>query len=333
MWKTIVRRFLILIPQLMALSVLIFILAAVMPGDALRGRIPHDSPPGMLAELREMHGLNDPWHVQYARWMRNVIVERDFGNSLAHGGRPVMDVVSGRIGNTVRLSLLTTLFTYMLAIPLGLLAGRKHGRPVDKGIMLYTFVALSMPTAVLAVINLLVFGFGVQFQQFGFVVNTGIFPVTGSIDARVVAGTAAAFFSRLHHLILPAITLASISTIGIIYFLRSEIIDYETSDFVTTARSKGVPENKIYRNHILRNAFLPVASGMGGIVAGLFGGSVFIETVFSYPGMGELFLTSLVGRDFPVVNMLVMFFAVLSVISMLISDIIITVVDPRIRIK
>ncbi|MCL2285264.1 MAG: ABC transporter permease [Firmicutes bacterium] len=334
MWKTIVRRFLIMIPQLLALSVLIFLLASVMPGDALRGRITPDMSPAILEELRERHGLNDPWYVQYGRWMRALILERDFGTSTRHN-RPVMDIVGDRIGNTVRLSALTTLFTYLLAIPLGLLAGRKHGRPVDKVIMLYTFIALSMPTVVLAIINLLIFGFGTNFALFGFAIgrDIAIFPVTGSVDPRATAGTIGYFISRLHHLILPAFTLASISTIGIIYFLRSEIIDYETSDFVTTARSKGVPEKKIYKNHVLRNAFLPVAGGMGGIIAGLFSGSIFIETIFSYPGMGELFLTAITDRDFPVVNMLIMFFAVLSVISMLVSDIIITIVDPRIRIK
>jgi len=335
MWKTIVRRFIILIPQLVILSLFIFMLAEAMPGDALRGRVPPDSPPQMLEELRELYGLNDPWYVQYGRWVRSVVVERDFGRSIAHGGRPVMDVVQGRIGNTVRLSLLTTLFTYMIAIPLGILAGRKRGKPIDRGIMIYTFVALSMPTVVLAVINLLIWGFGVTvpIPLTPYEINTGIFPVTGSVDARAVAGTLAYYWSRIQHLILPAITLASISTVGIIYFLRSEIIDYETSDFVITARSKGVPEKNIYRHHILRNAILPIAGGMGGIISGLFGGSVFIETVFSYPGMGELFLSSIVGRDFPVVNMLTMFFAVLLVVSVLVSDIIITIVDPRIRIK
>ena len=331
-WKTIARRFLILIPQLLALSVLIFGLAALMPGDALRGLVTPDTPPAVLEQLREHHGLNDPWYVQYGRWMRSVIIERDFGNSILHN-RPVTDIVAGRIMNTVRLSMLTTFFTYLIAIPLGLLAGRKHGRPVDKMIMLYTFVALSMPTIVLSLINLLIFGFGHDIQIGGYIINFGIFPTGGSVDPRAIAGTVGYFFSRVQHLILPAITLASISTIGIIYFLRSEIIDYETSDFVLTARSKGVPEKKIYSGHILRNAFLPIAGSMGGIVVGLFGGSIFIETVFSYPGMGELFIGSITSRDFPVVNMLVMFYAVLSAVSMLISDILITVVDPRIRIK
>ena len=332
MWKTIVRRLLIMIPQLLVLSVLIFFLAHLMPGDALRGRVTPDMPPGMLQELREFHGLNDPWYVQYIRWMRALVFERDFGSSLSHN-RPVVDVVGDRLRNTVRLSALTTLFTYMLAIPLGILAGRKNGKTVDKVIMLYTFIALSMPTVVLAIINLLLFGFGHDFNIFGFTLNMGIFPQTGSVCPQAVHGTMGFHLSRLHHLVLPAFTLASISTVGIIYFLRSEIIDYEGSDFVTTARAKGVPEKDLYTGHILRNAFLPVAGGMGSIIAGLFAGSIFIEMIFSYPGMGNLFLTSITGRDFPVVNMLVMFFAVLSVVSMLVSDIILTIVDPRIRIK
>ena len=332
MWKTIVRRFLIMIPQLLVLSILIFILANLMPGDAIRGMVGPDTPPELIDHLREIHGLNDPWYIQYVRWMQNLIIHQDFGNSITFG-RPVTDIVAGRMMNTVRLSALTTLFTYIIAIPLGLLAGRKNGKTVDKGIMLYIFIALSMPTVVLALVNLWLFGFGVDVSIFGFAFNTGIFPQTGSVDARAVAGTAEYFFSRMRHLILPAITLASISTTGIIYFLRSEIIDYENSDFVLTARSKGVPEKNIYKNHILRNAFLPIAGGMGGIIAGLFGGSIFLETIFSYPGMGDLFITSIVGRDFPVVNMLIVFYAVLSVVSMLLSDIIITIVDPRIRIK
>jgi len=334
MWKTIVRRLLIMIPQLIILSLIIFILADIMPGDALRGTITPDMSPAVVAEMRARHGLDDPWPVQYARWIRAMFVDRDFGSSILHNNIPVWDVVGFRMANTVRLSALTTLFLYAIAIPLGLLAGRKHGKAVDKVIMFYTFVALSMPTIVLSLINLLLFGFGRDITIGNFIINFGIFPTHGSIEPMAAAaGGLAAFFSRLQHLILPALTAAVLGTITIIYFLRSEIIDYETSDFVTTARSKGVPEKRIYTGHILRNAFLPIAGTLGGVVTALFTGSIFIELIFSYPGMGQLFIQSIQGRDFPVVNILVMFFAVLSVVSMLLSDIIITIVDPRIRIK
>jgi len=189
-------------------------------------------------------------------------------------------------------------------------------------IMIYTFIALSMPTVVFAVVNILFFGF-----------NLDWFPTQGSVDVTLATGSFAYIISRVHHLILPAVTLALISTVAIIYYLRSEIIDYETSDFVLTARSKGATENKIYTNHILRNAFLPIASTIGFVITGLFTGSVFIETTFGYPGMGELFISSIVSRDFPVANTLVMFYAVLTVVAIALSDIIISIIDPRIRIK
>ena len=320
MWKTIVRRFLILIPQLILLSLLIFLLAHIMPGDALRGLITPDMSPDLVARLREYHGLDDPWYIQYFNWLRRIFLHGDFGTSVTFS-RPVLDVIGETMMNTVRLSALTAVFTYIIAIPLGLLAGRRHDTGIDRAVMIYTFIALSIPTVVFAIVNILIYAF-----------NLGIFPHTGSLDVTV-RGTWNIFISRIHHLILPALTLAFLSTISIIYFLRSEIIDYETSDFVLTARAKGVPEKKIYSGHIMRNAFLPIGSTIGLVITGLFSGSVFIETTFNYPGMGQLFINSISGRDFPVANTLVMFYAVMTVLGITLSDIIITIIDPRIRIK
>lgn len=322
MWKTIFRRFLILIPQLAALSILIFFLGHLMPGEPLR----HLAGPGMTAEqlegIREARGLNDPWYIQYVRWMRGIFTEFDFGNSLTQM-RPATEVIGDRVFNTMRLSFLTTIFTYLIAIPLGIIAARKKDTAIDKGIMIYTFVALSMPTIVFGLINLLIFGF-----------NLGWFPTLGSVNnAADAAGGLTRFFSQMHHAVLPALTLALISTTGIIYFLRSEIIENDASDFVTTARSKGVPENRVYTRHILRNALLPVAGSFGSIFAGLFMGSIFIERVFAFSGMGDLFISSIMGQDWTVANTLILFYAVLIVISMLLTDILITIIDPRIRIK
>ena len=134
-------------------------------------------------------------------------------------------------------------------------------------------------------------------------------------------------------MVLPVLTGGFLYTVGTIQFLRSEIIDYENSDFVVTARSKGVPERKVYSRHIFRNSLLPVASSMGYDIAFMITGSIFIEQVFSYPGMGRLFLESITRRDFAVVNALIMLFAILTVVGTLLSDIIMSLVDPRIRIK
>jgi len=322
MWKTIIRRLLILIPQIFILSILIFLLAQLMPGDALRGMMdPATHTVEDLYQMRYDLGLLDPWYIQYFRWIGNIF-QGDFGRSLIHG-RPVISIMEERMINTVRLSLLTSLFTYIIALPFGIIAARKKDRIADKSIMIYTFVALSMPTVVLSVINLLLFGF-----------RWPIFPIMGSIDIQAAAtGGFAAFISRIHHLILPAITLALLSTVSIIYFLRNQIIDNESSDYVTTARSKGVPIGKVYTRHILRSSLLPIAGGFAGVIIGAFSGSVFIESVFSYPGMGQLFIASITGRDFPVANVLILFYAMMGVFAVLITDIVLTIIDPRIRIK
>ena len=322
MTKTIIRRFLILIPQLFVLSLLIFIIGYLMPGDALRGRIGPGTTQEQLEMMREALGLNDPWYVQYVRWMTGIFTELDFGNSVTQM-RPATEVIGDRITNTMRLSFLTTIFTYLVAVPFGIIAAKKEDTVIDRGIMIYTFVALSMPTIVFGLINLLTFGF-----------NLNWFPTIGSVsNAADFAGGWTRFASQMHHAVLPAITLALISTTTIIYFLRSEIIENNAADFVTTARSKGVPEDKVYTHHILRNALLPVAGSFGSVFAGLFMGSIFIERVFGFSGMGDLFISSILVQDWPVANTLILFYAVLIVTSILITDILITIIDPRIRVK
>ena len=134
-------------------------------------------------------------------------------------------------------------------------------------------------------------------------------------------------------MILPAFSTALISTTSIIQYLRSEIIDHKSKDFVRTAKSKGVPETQIYSKHILRNSFLPIAAFLGYEITGLIGGAVIIETIFSYPGIGQLFLSSVHARDFSIVTALVMMTGFATLLGTLLSDIILSVVDPRIRIE
>lgn len=322
MWKTIVRRILILIPMLLILSLCLFFMAQFMPGDPYTGQIDPNVSPQRLEELRQKFGYYDPWYVKYTRWLGNIL-KGDFGQSTFYK-IPVTQLIGQRAGNTFWLSLVTVIFAYLIGIPLGILAGRYHGRPVDKTVVIYTYFALAMPTVVFALINLFVFGY-----------KLGWFPVRGSVNIDIVSNgsTLQYLISRAHHIFLPAITGALLSTVSTINYLRSEIIDYKVSDFVTTAKSKGVPQKVIYNKHIFRNALLPVASSMGYAISGLLTGSIFIERIFSYPGMGQLFIEAIGQRDFAVVNALVIFFGALIVLGTLLSDIIITVVDPRIRIK
>lgn len=300
-----------------------FIVAALMPGDAISGRINPDLPLHQMEEMREALGLNDPLPVRYVSWITG-FVQGDFGRSFSHM-RPVSEVIGERIWVTFSLSLYTMTLAYLIAIPLGIIAGKYSGTIIDRGIMIYTFVALAMPTIVLGI--LMIFWFSP--------IGTGTFPLGGTVDPFVYAhGTPfEIFLSRVHHLTLPAITGALVSTIGVVFMLRANIIERKVADYVVFAKSKGVPTRTIFSKHILRNSIVPVAAGLGLVIAFLFAGSIFIERVFNIPGMGRLFLDSISLRDFPVANAIIMLTAFLIAMGVLLSDIFLTIVDPRIRIK
>ncbi len=320
MWKTIVRRVLIMIPQLIALSLLIFIMAKFMPGDPFTGMISPETDPNRLDELRELAGLNDPWYEQYARWMVNA-VQGDFGKSYTYKVQ-VSALIGERAMNTFWLSLLSVVLLYLLAIPLGVLAGRFQDTFLDKTIVLYSFITYAIPTFVLSLLFLFFFGYKLHW-----------FPTIGSVDIKYDTGTFGYLWSKIYHMMLPALTYAILATTTVIQFLRSEIIDSKSMDYVRTARSKGIPIRKVYSRHIFRNSLLPIAAFLGFTITGLLGGSIFIETIFGYPGMGQLFISSILSRDYSVITALVMLYGFLTLLGSLLSDIIMSIVDPRIRIE
>lgn len=320
MWKTILRRFMVMIPQLFVLSLLIFIMAKFMPGDPFTGLITPETDQIRIAELREKAGLNDPWYQQYGNWIVNA-AQGEFGKSYQQK-LPVADVLGQRAVNTFWLSLLTVILLYALAVPLGVLAGRFQNSIFDRGVVLYSFVTYAIPTFVLALIFIYIFGF-----------ELGWFPTTGSVDIREDSGSFGYLLSKIHHMLLPAITAAILGTTGVIQYLRTEVIDAKNMDYVRTARSKGVPQSKVYTRHILRNSLLPIAAFFGFTITGLLGGSIFIETIFGYPGMGQLFVSSISARDYSVITALVMLYGFLTLLGSLLSDIIMSIVDPRIRIE
>lgn len=320
MWKTVVRRVLIMIPQLFVLSILIFVLAKFMPGDPFTGLITPETDPAVIEELREKAGLNDPWYMQYWHWIVNMF-QGDFGDSYTFKVS-VASLIGDRGMNTLWLSLLSVILTYLIAIPLGIIAGRYQNTLRDKSIVLYSFVSYAIPTFVLALIFLYIFGYQLQW-----------FPTSGTVSVGEEPGTAGYLWSKIYHLILPAVTYAVLATTGIIQYLRSEIIDSQTQDYVKTARSKGIPMRKVYTRHIFRNSLLPIAAFLGFSITGILGGSVFIETIFGFPGMGQLFIHSIQGRDYSVITALVMLYGFLALLGSLLSDIILSIVDPRIRIE
>ena len=320
MWKTILRRVLLMLPQIFILSVLAFLIAKMMPGDPFTGLITPETDPNTIEALRVKAGFYDPLPVQYWNWISKAF-RGDFGQSYTYKYE-VTKLIGERIGNTVWLSLLTLILTYFIALPLGMIAGLYQNSWADKAIVVYTFITYSIPVFVFALVLLWLFGY-----------TLGWFPTRGSVDSDVVAGTLGYYINKFHHMILPAFTMAILSTTGTIQYLRTGVIDAKSQDYVRTARAKGVPENVVFNRHIFRNSILPIAAFLGYEFTGLIGGSVFIENIFSYPGMGNLFVSSITGRDYSVILALLLLFGTATLLGTLLSDIIMSIVDPRVRVQ
>ena len=322
MVKFIFRRMLVMIPQLLLLSLIIFVLAKQMPGDAVTGAFMGNPnvTPEQMEKIREDYGLNDPWYVQYGAWIGKA-VKGDLGDSYTHK-QPVTSLLAGRVANTVTLSLFILIVTYIIAIPLGIIAGRWADSWADKMIITYNYFAFATPLFVFSLLMLFLFGFVL-----------GWFPTGNSVDVRLEAGTWDFYVSKFKHLVLPGMSGALLATAGTIQYLRNDIIDTKLKDFVKTARAKGVPEGKVYTRHILRNSMLPIAAFLGYEITGLIAGSIFLEMIFSYPGLGQLFIQSITGRDFTVTTAIVMISGTAVIVGTMLSDIILSAIDPRIRIE
>ena len=319
MWKIILRRVLLMIPELVLLSIVIFLIAKLMPGDPFTGMITPQTSPDQIEALRVKAGVYDPWYLQYWHWIVRM-VHGDLGMSYQFK-TPVGSLILSRMSNTIWLHLLTLILSYSLAIPLGLIAGRYENSRLDKGIMIYTFVAYAIPSFVFYLLGVWLFGYKLRW-----------FPTSGSVSVDVT-GTLGYILSRLDHMILPACLMAVLSVTAVVQYLRSEVIDNKNQDYVKTARAKGVPEKTIFTHHIFRNSLLPIAAFLGYSITGLLGGSIFIEQIFNYPGMGLLFMNSILNRDYSVITALVLLYGTMTLIGSLLSDIILSLVDPRVRIE
>ncbi|MFS0780948.1 oligopeptide ABC transporter permease [Bacillus sp. 1P06AnD] len=320
MWKTIVRRVMVMIPQIILLSLLIFVLAKFMPGDPFTGLITPETDPAVIEQLKKASGFYDPWYIQYYHWLSNAI-HGDFGLSYSFKVS-VASLIGDRALNTLWLSLLSGVLMYAIAIPLGMLAGRYQNSFLDKFVVLYSYVTYAIPTFVLGLILLFIFGY-----------SFGWFPTSGTVDVNVDPGTFPYVWSKIYHLLLPAFTFAILGTTSVVQYLRNEVIDSKGMDYVKTARSKGLPMKKVYSKHIFRNSILPIASFFGFTITGLLTGSIFVETIFGFPGMGQLFVSSITSRDYSVITALVMLYGILTLLGSLLSDIIMSIVDPRIRVE
>ncbi|WP_108670052.1 oligopeptide ABC transporter permease [Peribacillus acanthi] len=313
------RRILGMIPLIILISVVVFSLAKMMPGDALTGKIdPLNSDPEYIEDMREKMGLNDPIYVQYFRWMGGV-VKGDFGDSFIHK-REVSELVASRLPNTILLGIMSLMITYMLAFLMGRYSGRHAYSVGDYGISAINYLALAIPSFVAALVVIYVFA-----------IKLGWVPASGSVSFDSEIGTFGYYLDKLKHTLLPALVLGAMSTASYTQFLRNDMIESARKDYVRTARAKGTSESTIFNKHILRNSVIPIVTLLGFDIANIFGGAVIIESIFTYPGVGSLFVESVNARDYSVMMAVTMMLTILTLIGNLIADLLYGLVDPRIR--
>jgi peptide/nickel transport system permease protein len=304
MGRLIGRRLLFLLPVLFGILVAVFVTMRIVPGDPARLVAGPDAGPEELATIRQQFGLDQPLHIQFVRYLLDIL-RGEFGRSLKTQ-RPVLDEIVPRLGNTALLAVLSTLFAVVVGLLAGIVAAARRNSTFDHATMVVAMMGVSTPSFYLGIVLIVVFA-----------VMLRLFPAGGS--------------GGVTHLVLPAVTLGA-STMGIVARMtRASMIDVLDEDYIRTARAKGVRERLIVARHALRNALLPVIA----VVALQFGfvlaGSVLVETVFSFPGIGWLIVESISMRDFPVVQGSILLVTFVSVLVNLAADILYGYADPRVN--
>jgi peptide/nickel transport system permease protein len=313
------RRLLQLLPLLLVISALIFGLLYAMPGDPLY-RMLQDVPlrPEDYARLRKLYGFDDPFYVQYWKWLWQLI-QLNPGYSREYG-QPVFDIIWPALKNTLVLTILAVAIGKSLAILLGIFSAVRQYSLGDYLLTGLTFIAYSVPGFWLGLMLIIVFS-----------VKLGWLPTSGIVSTDLTPGSWEASIDWLKHLILPVAVLAISEIIQVQRFMRSSMLEVLRQDYLTTARAKGLSEGTVVGRHALKNALIPVVTIIAVTMPRVVGGSTVIETVFAYPGMGRLLYTSIMGNDYVVAMTVVMIIAVTVVFFNLLADIIYGWLDPRIR--
>ena len=315
-----VRRLLQLVPLLLFISALIFALLYAMPGDPLY-RMLEDIPnlrPQDYERLRKLYGFDDPFYVQYWKWLWQLI-QLNPGYSREYG-QPVFDIVWPAMKNTLVLTVSAVVIGKALAILLGIFSAVRQYSIGDYILTAVTFIAYSVPAFWLGLMMIIAFS-----------VKLGWLPTSGIVNADLAPGSWEATMDWLKHLILPVAVLAISEIIQVQRFMRSSMLEVLRQDYLTTARAKGLSEQAVITRHALKNALIPVVTIIAVTMPRVVGGSTVVETVFAYPGMGRLLYTSIMGNDFVIAMTVVMIIAVTVVFFNLLADIIYAWLDPRIR--
>lgn len=311
----IIRRIIMAIPLLIGITILSFAIVKMAPGGATTLLMDPNIKPADLEKFNEKYGLNDPIHVQYGKWLGNM-VQGDFGTSLVRKGTPVSEMIMNRLPATLLLMGVSTILAILISIPFGVLSATKPYSKTDYTVTVTSFLGLATPNFWLGLVLIMFFS-----------VKLGWFPTGGTQTLNAPFS----IWDRLHHLVLPAFVLATADMAGLTRFTRTSMLEVVKQDYMRTARAKGFKSTKVIYKHGLRNGLIPVITIFGLMLPGFIGGSVIVESVFGWPGIGKLFIDSAFQRDYPVIMALTVISAVFVVIGNLLADILYAIFDPRIE--
>jgi ABC-type dipeptide/oligopeptide/nickel transport system permease component len=302
-------RLLDAIPTVFLVLALVFFAMRILPGDPALAALGDMATAEQLAILREQMGLNDPLWLQFFNFIRGVFL-LDFGTSTSNG-RQVIQLIAYNLPYTIELTIVAMLMGILAGVPLGVMAATNRNRLPDSGVRVFSLVGYAIPDFYLGALLLITFA-----------LNLGWFPINGGGDG---------FADRMYHVFLPALTLAFVKAAFIGRLTRTSLLEVLGKDFVRTARAKGAKESRVIYRHGLRNALLPITTGLGLSLLATLSGSVAIEMVFNRPGVGKLLVNAISERDYAVIQGGVVVFAMFVVVINLLMDLVYIIVDPRIR--
>jgi peptide/nickel transport system permease protein len=330
MYRYVARRLLAVIPTLFGVSVVVFLFLRLIPGDPATAILRENATADQIAALNARLGLGKPLYEQYLDYMSKIL-RGDLGEGYFTRS-PVIDDLGRRFPATAELALSAILIATVLGITFGVIAAIRRGSPIDYGTMTLSLVGVSMPIFWLGLILIYLFAVDLRWLPPSTrgeppeTLRTGLFTVDYLLSADVPG-----FIEALKHLLLPAVVLATVPLAVIARQTRSAMLEVLSQDFVRTAWSKGLRERAVVTRHVLKNAMLPVITVVGLQAGALLSGAVLTETVFSWPGLGTFVLEAIVQRDYPVVQSIVLVFALIFVLVNLLVDVSYGVLDPRIR--
>lgn len=325
--KYVLKRLLYVVFVFLVVSVLMYAIYKAVPGDPVALMLDSSKKqmdPAQYEQIyqqtRERLGLDKPIPVQYGIWLGNMLTG-DFGFSTKYK-QPVIQIVAAPLENTLMLNLFSLVLAFAITIPLGIVTAVRKNTVFDQAVQVGTIIGYSLPSFVIALVC--IYLFAVRFQ---------IFPISGSITAGSTATGMEAFADRMYHMALPLIVMTLTSLGSITRYTRAAMIDVLTQDYIRTARAKGLREKVVIYSHAFRNALIPLITILTTWLVSAFSGSIVIETIFGWNGIGKVLFDALQQRDFMVVLAMQMFYVLLTLAGNLIMDIGYALVDPRIKLE